>query len=198
MGSVYSSSEGLAQIQSIKRWALLIVVTGLRLGQDRDSPPTDLGEDGPWPVCQGQLLSSDAYRHSQCAAWERWHRLWNQSVLESWLSYCVTLNKLMTSLVLVSLIIYGYSSSYREGFVGVNERRCLQLIALLGYSRCSTRSSFHCCHHRCHWVPSGPSVLRLEVSPTVGLVTCTSEAQEELCLLLPFDSGRAMKAVKIK
>lgn len=50
--------------------------------------------------------------------------------------------------------------------VGLNELRCIKLVAVLAYSRCRVRNSFQYCDH--HWVSSAPSVLCLEMSAHAG------------------------------
>lgn len=50
--------------------------------------------------------------------------------------------------------------------VGLNELRCIKLVAVLAYSRCRVRNSFRYCDH--HWVSSAPSVLCLEMSAHAG------------------------------
>lgn len=52
--------------------------------------------------------------------------------------------------------------------VGLNELRCIKLIAVLACSRFSVRSSFQYCHHHHYWVSSGPLVLCLEMSAHCG------------------------------
>lgn len=88
------------------------------------------------------------------------------SMVESWLPLCVTLNKLMT---LWTQSLYQYMDTtvpIKRVVVGLNELRCIKLIAVLAYSRCWVKNSFQYCDH--HWVSSAPSVLCLEMSAHAG------------------------------
>lgn len=79
---------------------------------------------------------------------------------------CVTLNKLMT---LWTQSLYQYMDTtvpIKRVVEGLNELRCIKLVAVLAYSRCRVRNSFQYCDH--HWVSSAPSVLCLEMSAHAG------------------------------
>lgn len=155
---IYTFVKGITRVWRTKHWVLLINLTVLRLGWDRESPSMDIGKDGPWGVCLMAIFCPEMHtdtistQHSESSTGFGIR----PSMVESWLCYCLCyLEQVNDHSGLVSLYmdisIYGYNSSYQEGCCGINELRNIKLIAGLAYSRCSIRSSFQFCHHQHHW-----------------------------------------------